>query len=190
VRTAAKVVAAATHVLASSPDATMQEIADAAGIGRATVYRHYATREDLLAAIERTAFAEVRVALEARDLDRGDPIEALHRALDAFFEVGDRYRFLAEHPEQPMPPADKQAAMQEVFAPVVALLDRARREGAIRSDVSAEWVRAVLGGLLRTAFEQMAAGAVDRDAAPALVARTLLEGLGTPPPSAGRGAPS
>jgi TetR/AcrR family transcriptional regulator, mexCD-oprJ operon repressor len=188
--TVARVVVAATHLLADSPEATMQEIAEAAGLGRATIYRHFASREELLDAITLAACQEMRALLDGLALDEGDVVEALRRALEAFFAVGDRYRFLAERPEEHSRALDKDAAVREIFAPVAALLDRARREGVIREEVSTEWVRGVLGALIHTAFEMVAAGDLARADAPALVLRTVLNGIAAPGVSAGRGAPS
>jgi TetR/AcrR family transcriptional regulator, mexCD-oprJ operon repressor len=189
-RTIARVVEAATHLLADSPEATMQEIADAAGLGRATVYRHFATRDDLLAAITQVAFEEMRALLDTCALDEGDVVEALRRALEAFFEVGDRYRFLAERPEERVRAIDKDAAVREIFEPVAALLDRAKREGVIRPDVPTEWVRGALGALIHTAFELVAAGDLARADAPSLVMSTVLDGIALRTiSSGGRGAP-
>src|SRR3954451_12367147 len=42
---------AAVALLAERPQATMQEIADASGLGRTTVYRHFPRRQDLIDAL-------------------------------------------------------------------------------------------------------------------------------------------
>ncbi|MEV8610379.1 helix-turn-helix domain-containing protein [Amycolatopsis sp. NPDC051373] len=52
VRTRKALVAAAAEVFArSGADATVAEIAARAGIGKGTVFRHFPTKDDLLAAI-------------------------------------------------------------------------------------------------------------------------------------------
>jgi serine phosphatase RsbU (regulator of sigma subunit) len=51
----AKVLDAARRLLAENGDASMREIAEAAGLGRATVHRHFATREDLMDAVRQQA---------------------------------------------------------------------------------------------------------------------------------------
>lgn len=181
-RTVARIVEAATHVLADVPDATMQEIADAAGLGRATVYRHFANRDELMVAIKRAAFDEIRQALADRGLERGGVVEGLHRALEAIFEVGDRYRVLVERPHEKPAAAVERAAVMEAFRPVSALIERARQEGVLRADVPHEWIGAVIGSLIGTAFAQVAQGELTRAEAPSLVVRTLLDGVAARPP--------
>jgi AcrR family transcriptional regulator len=176
-RNEARIVAAATHLLADEPEATMQDLADAAGLGRATVYRHFPTREALLEAIGRAAIDEIGAALAGERLEEGDPIAALCRAVEAIFVVGDRYRVIADGP-----PAGKTAEMHAraagAFRPVEALIRRAQHEGALATDPPAEWIVAVTGALIATAFRQVSAGVIDRGDVPDLVVRTLLRGYG------------
>jgi serine phosphatase RsbU (regulator of sigma subunit) len=51
----AKILDAARRLLAENREATMSAVAEAAGVGRGTVHRHFPTREDLLRAVRRQA---------------------------------------------------------------------------------------------------------------------------------------
>ena len=51
----AKIIDAARRLLADNGDASMRSIADAAGLGRGTVHRHFQTREELMEAVRRQA---------------------------------------------------------------------------------------------------------------------------------------
>ena len=51
----AKIIDAARRLLADGGDASMRSIADAAGLGRGTVHRHFQTREELMDAVRRQA---------------------------------------------------------------------------------------------------------------------------------------
>src|SRR3954468_21829128 len=59
------VLEAGARLLAERPAASMQEIADASGVGRTTVYRHFPAREDLVAALV------TQVAEEATEVTNG-----------------------------------------------------------------------------------------------------------------------
>ncbi len=51
----ARLLEAARHRLAEDPDASVASIAEAAGVGRGTAYRHFPTREELVDAVRRQA---------------------------------------------------------------------------------------------------------------------------------------
>ena len=51
----AKLLEAARTLLAEDADASMGDIASAAGVGRGTAYRHFPSRDDLLQAVRRQA---------------------------------------------------------------------------------------------------------------------------------------
>jgi AcrR family transcriptional regulator len=83
-RNAARLLAAAREVLAESGnDAAYDAIARRAGVGNATLYRHFPTRADLLAAV----YADEVATLCRRGadlLDAPDPVDALFTWLDDF----------------------------------------------------------------------------------------------------------
>ena len=47
-RNAERIMRAASQVLRTEPDASIEDIAEAAGVSRATVYRHFKNRDDLV----------------------------------------------------------------------------------------------------------------------------------------------
>ena len=51
----AKIIDTARRMLADGDDSSMRAIAEAAGLGRGTVHRHFATREELMTAVRRQA---------------------------------------------------------------------------------------------------------------------------------------
>lgn len=161
-------------MLAQRPDSTMTEIADACDLGRATLYRHFSSREELVAAIQEQALDAAADALTAADLERGPAPEALRRGIAALVGVGDRYRLLAHHA------ALDPSLLQRRPAVVSGLLDlvaRGRTNGEFRTDQPAAWIVASLASLLVLALREMAADRVEPDEAAARVAETLLGGI-------------
>jgi AcrR family transcriptional regulator len=86
-RNRARIVAAAAEVFAERGlDASTAEIADRAGVGEATVYRRFPTKDALITAIIATHMEEM-LAIADECLSEPDPWRGLERFL---FEMGER----------------------------------------------------------------------------------------------------
>jgi TetR/AcrR family transcriptional regulator, mexCD-oprJ operon repressor len=131
--TSAAILESAAHLLADR-DASMGEIAAAAGVGRATLYRHYPTREALLTALAEQALEEVATRIADAGLDRVSVPEALERLARAVVAVGDRYTILVRERVKPHDPEAK----RRLVDPMRALFERGVADGTLRADLSAD----------------------------------------------------
>lgn len=78
-----QVLRSAAALLTRKSTATMDEVARAAGIGRATLHRHFAGRGALVGALEDLGIREFEAALDSAALDEGPADEALRRLVEA-----------------------------------------------------------------------------------------------------------
>jgi AcrR family transcriptional regulator len=154
VRNAEKVLAAAREVFAERGlDAGVDEVAARAGVGKATVYRCYATKEDLVTAVvgSRVDWFTDRV-LEA--IEAPDPWTAYVDLLETAAASACRSALLhaglasaQEGPELMAKRAASRAALQQ-------LLDVAAAQGRARRDATAREVTVLLCGAFRTLSEE------------------------------------
>jgi TetR/AcrR family transcriptional repressor of mexCD-oprJ operon len=144
-RTSQAILEAAARVLADAPDASLDDVAHAADIGRATLYRHFPSRHALLAALRDEAVDEVSRRLADAALDRVPVAQALERIVRAVLVVGDRYSVLMRDK-----PEHRGLGRVEplVRQPIRDVLERGVREGIVRDDVPVETLLALLGSLL------------------------------------------
>ena len=179
-RSVAKIHDAALEALASDPEASMAEIARRAGVVRATIYVHFPTREDLIAAITDRAVAEVTEVLAAAEPERGDAAEALRRVVAAAWRSLGRFHALVAVNTRLSP-----EALHARHAPVLALLgpliERGRRDGSFRSDVPAEWHLSMILALIHAASGELGAGRMGAEEVEAALPETVIGAVATPP---------
>ncbi|MDC0674380.1 TetR/AcrR family transcriptional regulator [Nannocystis radixulma] len=172
---------AAIDVLAANPGAGLDVIVQRAGVGRATLFRHFATRTDLLRAAGLLALAELRARLGQPELVRG-PIRArLEHLFKILVEAGNRAHFLLVAAELFDDP-ELTRASNEIEARVTPVLDEAVREGVIRGDVPGAFFRDVFESMLYGAWTSVAHQRITAADAQRWLLETFLHGFG----SAGR----
>ena len=81
------IVSGARTLLGGRPDASMEEVATAAGLTRQTVYAHFPSRDALIAAVINAERAEGLAAVDAARLDKAPPIDALRQFLDISWQL-------------------------------------------------------------------------------------------------------
>lgn len=128
-------VAAAREVFARRGlDATLDEVAKHAGVGVGTAYRHFANKHELAVAIMTETIDAVVAHAEAA-LVVEDAWEGLAGFVEAVLDLQSADRGLREVLMGTRDPDGSDEVYDRLAAPVSALMDRARRAGAIRPDV-------------------------------------------------------
>ena len=169
---------AATKVLAEQPEASVEDIARAAGVSRQTVYAHFASRQALLNAVVERVSAEVTKAFAAADLDQAPPATALIRLLDVGWEVSERYPFLWHLPA--VNPDDDLARHGPILEFIEAVIRRGQASGDFDPRPSPQWLIVALMALGRAAEDQVKAGQMTVEEATAEVHRSILRLFGMP----------
>ncbi|TQJ22618.1 TetR family transcriptional regulator [Micromonospora sp. A202] len=126
--------AAADEFAERGLDASVADIARRAGVGKGTVFRHFASKDDLIAAIVVDRVDALNTVGE-RLLDAADPGGALLEFLTAAAHQRQQrdLSFLQEAGELT---TEVTRVRNRMFHIVHTLVDRARQHGAVRTDVT------------------------------------------------------
>ena len=175
-----RIVEVAARLLGEDPHAGMTEVAAAAGVSRATVYRHFATREALIAAIQQQAVEQAERALDSCRLDEDRAADALRRLVRAWLDLADRYSLpqLANQPGLDTSHAARERRRAVFTQPLVALIERGQATGEFSRDLPPEWSARSFGSLVLAGARATADGELERADAADTVFRTLVRGLG------------
>ncbi|MFT4212980.1 MAG: TetR/AcrR family transcriptional regulator [Microbacterium sp.] len=172
----------AARVLADDPNATIQRIADEAGLARLTVYRRYRNRDELRRAIFEAAATEVRETIDLATDSELDALTALRAFIQRKTVTAQRYPLLAVGEDlQPRPgqgyrpatPPASRAMHQATFE----LIKRGQRDGVLRTDVPPEMLALAITGTVRLATRFAAALRLDVDRIGDQTADLLLDGF-------------
>ena len=148
----ARILATARQELAANPDASLEEIAHAAGVARRTLYGHFPNRQALISALAQEATAWIEeVYTEARRTG-DDPVTAMARMTTAVWAVGDRYRMLISLARRDLGQEGVRAALAPARAEMMSIIERGQLEGCIADQlpapVLAEALEALTIGLI------------------------------------------
>ncbi|WP_027005722.1 TetR/AcrR family transcriptional regulator [Conexibacter woesei] len=149
---------AAVTLLAQRPNATMQEVADASGLGRTTVYRHFPRRQDLIDALFEEVLREAAETVNEALASAGTARELLCDLGTRVIAIGDRYRFLDAHPEVRDRTLAGENALDGAENPLEEYLAQAQQRGEVRADMPVTWMLTTLRGLGVVAMVEVSAG--------------------------------
>ncbi|MFC7375792.1 TetR/AcrR family transcriptional regulator [Brachybacterium sp. GCM10030267] len=147
----ARILDAAQEVYAGDPNASLDRVAQVAGVARATVHRHFSSRQVLLDALVRDQNRRYREALEQARVTTVPPLVAFYRVVERIFELKLARPFvlsITPGPEEPGSPASD----PEIAQSLDLLLRRLHTAGDITVDDTA-WGRRVCLALLHEAHE-------------------------------------
>ena len=171
-RTPAAILEAAARLLAEDGDASMADLAGAAGVGRATLYRYYPSREALLAALTAEALDELAGRLADAGLETVGVEEAIGRTVRAVLTVGDRYAVLVRERVR----ADPDAAERAFTEPIRRVFERGIDEDLLRDDIPVDVQLALFSGVLQAGVRLASERRLGHEDAAAAVTRAYLDG--------------
>ena len=175
-RTREKVLNLAMHVLAKNPKASLNEIAEAAEVGRATLFRYFKSRKQLISELIVEADNKLETATKPileKNLNARDTLEKFVKVL---VPLGASFHFLNSNQIYA-----EDSGIDELYRNQLMRLrelsKRLRAENVVSSEIPLAWVAAVLDNLIYTAWETVLEGDIAPNDAPGLVLSSFLNGF-------------
>ena len=169
------VLRSAAALLTRKSTATMDEVARAAGISRATLHRHFAGRDALVRALEALGIEECEAALDAARLDEGPATDAVHRLVREIEPAAGLLAFLYTE-NQLFEGEEQNQGWTRIDDRVAALFRRGQQSGEFRIDLTPAWLTEALYGLLASAAWAVSEGRVARKDFTHMIVELLLGG--------------
>jgi TetR/AcrR family transcriptional regulator, mexCD-oprJ operon repressor len=170
-RVAVAILEAAARVLAAHGEqANMTDVAAAAGVARATVYRYFPSRQALLEELAELAVKSAGERLTAARIDAISVPEGVTRAVRALVDVGDLFIVLARERLRP----EEERFESDVAMPLRQLVERGQAGGVIRDDIPSAWLTDSLLGIVVSLLSS--SGSQGREDIVAAITSLFLEG--------------
>lgn len=169
-----RILPALALALVDNPCATLQELAKAVGISKATLYRFCRTREQLIERLMNHSAEVFNQVLRISQLDNGTPLDGLqrliannlkHRELSVFL----MYYWWRSDSVDTAAEADWQNTLDSFFL-------RGQQQGVFRIDIPAPTLTELWGSVLVGLVDAERRGRVARAGLPALIEGAFLRG--------------
>ncbi|WP_112137099.1 TetR/AcrR family transcriptional regulator [Glycomyces dulcitolivorans] len=163
---------AGLRLYSSRPGVSVAEVAEAAGVGRVTLYGHFPSRTELAKALMDRAFEETEAAWRAVDTS-GPADAALDRVLREQWHLMERNRNLRDNIIGDVSPQWLRQRHDPILRRIEELITRGQDEGAFRTDLPLSWLITALYSLVHAAADEITAGRLAAKQAPEVLSASL-----------------
>ena len=162
--------------LSSHPGAEMTQLAQAAGVSRATLYRLFGNREALILTVARYALHHIDTLTAPVGQDAQSYREVFEALMETLVQAGPVGRFLGHLDAAIESQLADQIARQE--AEMASLVREAQQAGEIRPDLSVWWICQLFDAAVWLAWTGIAEGELARKHAPPLAFDSFWRAVG------------
>jgi len=167
-----RILDAALAALSRDPSATMTAIAQAAGVGRVTLYGHFETRQALVEALFARTVERSDALLGGVALG-DDPARALHTLTRSAWRVVDAVHSLLAVAQDELGDDAVRERVEPALGRVRHLIEQGQASGAFRTDQSAQWLTSCYFAIVHGAADDVRTGRLREADAAAWVPDTI-----------------
>ena len=154
--------------------ASMGDVAQYAGVGRATLYRYFPNRDSLLLKLHEVAFKDLGEELRLLNFENVSFQEALSRVARSIISLARRHSIVLGNIAND---TNKMLAKEAISPTIKALIADRYSKGEIDASLKPETITYYLWGLLGMSSKLVSADLISPEDAAALVARIFVKGV-------------
>jgi AcrR family transcriptional regulator len=159
---------------------TIDDVVEASGLSRTTVFRHFRRRDELLLAVCLEVSTTVEERLDAAPLESLDPLTALKFLTHTAVELADQFGVVLSVQLDLEVFPEVWVRFESLHERCRLVCERAQQSGLLRSDVSSQWLAAVYYGLVQALFDCLVRGTVTATGADELLFNQFVQGAAGP----------
>lgn len=171
-----KIMDEAARVFATEGPLAMNDLVKKLEVSRATLYRYFPTREELVRSIAIESFEDTRIAVEGLFDDVLTNREAFERLFEALIPLG-HYHFLSREWGL-MEDEEVMALVDEQNKQVLAMIEQAQAAGELDANTPSHWIARHFDSMVWIAWEAVYSGHVARRDIARLTFNTFWSGVG------------
>ncbi len=176
-RSHAAIVNAGRELLNQNSEASLTDIAGHAGVGRATLYRLFETKEQLVKAIAIDCLEVFDAATAHLDTQSRSALDAIHLLFKAIIPLAAEQQFLMNLSGLAFEDEDLQQIVKQQETELLHLVDLAKQEGSIDLSVPSDWIMHVIDALFYPAWMLRQEKHYSDEALAGLAFRTFCNGF-------------
>ncbi|AEF05738.1 TetR/AcrR family transcriptional regulator [Alteromonas naphthalenivorans] len=168
-------------LLAENKNTSLSDVAQAAGVGRATLYRHFDTREQLIEAVARQCIGAFNSVTASIEKTASSYLDAIRLMFEKVMPMHQELTFIMKLDALVEDNFSLEDLYRQQDEELREMLKQCQKENSIRKDFSIDWLMALLDGLFiaswqmvakhniphadaaKLAFESFCAGVADND---------------------------
>lgn len=168
---------AGLELLLQKPNATLSEVAAHAGVGRATLYRHFDTREALVKALVVECLEVTEEVVKPVYEQNLNARETIEESLRVVVPLADKFHFLLSLWTIASDDEEINEIYNQQLGALYELLEAAKAEGAIKQHLSSGWLVSVIDSLLYSAWWMIGEQHMTQEQAADQIIETLFAGI-------------
>lgn len=156
----------------------LKQVAEHAGVGRATLYRHFDTREQLIQEIARESFEQTEQLMApvyAKQLSAEDTVRQMFVVL---MPMADRFHFLLSLWSIASEDEEVQQIYHQQLGRLYQMVDQLRQEGGVNDRLTNDWILVTIDTLIYAGWWLIAEGKCSAEQAAEQAITTLFSGIG------------